>query len=169
MYADDTTISYSSNNIDELNDDLSRDLNCLKHWLQGNKLSLNAIKTQAMVVGSRPKRKKISEGKVQSPSFAIGDSQIEIVEKTKYLGIQLNQHLVWNEHTRFLRAKVSRAIGFLKCAKKILPQETLSQMYSGIVEPHFRYCCYCVGELWGIQKTYPAEVTKSRSQNCNKQ
>ena len=58
------------------------------------------------------------------------DSQIEIVEKTKYLGIQLDQYLVWDEHTRFLRAKVSRAIGFLKYAKKILPQETLSQMYS---------------------------------------
>ena len=47
-----------------------------------------------MVVGSRPNLKKISEGSVQSPSFAIGDSQIEIVEKTKYLGIQLDQHLV---------------------------------------------------------------------------
>ena len=54
MYADDTTISYSSNNIDDINDNLNRDLNCLKQWLQGNKLSLNVIKTQAMVVGSRP-------------------------------------------------------------------------------------------------------------------
>ena len=98
-----------------------------------------------MVVGSRPNLKKTSEGKVQSPSFAIGDSQIEIVEKTKYLGIQLDQHLVWDEHTRFLRAKVSRAIGFLKYATKILPKETLSQMYSGVVEPYFRYCC----SVWG--------------------
>ena len=145
MYADDTTISYSSNNIDDLNDKLNRDLNCLKQWLQGNKLSLDVIKTQAMVVGSRPNLKKISEGNVQSPSFAMGDSQIEIVEKTKYLGIQLDQHLVWDEHTRLLRAKVSRAIGFLKYAKTILPQETLSQIYRGIVEPHFRYCC----SVWG--------------------
>ena len=98
-----------------------------------------------MVVGSRPNLKKISEGKVHSLSFAIGDSQIEIVEKTKYLGIQLDQHLVWDEHTRFLRAKVSRAIGFLKYAETILPQETLSQKYRGIVEPHFRYCC----SVWG--------------------
>ena len=50
MYAD---ISYSSNNIDDLNDNVNRDLNCLKQWLQGNKLSLNVIKTQDMVVGSR--------------------------------------------------------------------------------------------------------------------
>ena len=30
MYADDITISYSSNNIDDLNDNINRDLNCLK-------------------------------------------------------------------------------------------------------------------------------------------
>ena len=30
MYADDNTISYSSNNIDDLNDNLNRGLNCLK-------------------------------------------------------------------------------------------------------------------------------------------
>ena len=59
-----------------------------------------------MVEGSRPNLWKISEGKVPSPSFAIGDSQIEIVEETNYLGIQLDQHLVWDEHTRSLRAKV---------------------------------------------------------------
>ena len=37
------------------------------------------------------------------------------------------------------------AIGFLKYAKTILPQEILSQIYRGIVEPHFRYCC----SVWG--------------------
>ena len=82
-----------------------------------------------MVVGSGPNLTKISDGKIMSPSFAIGDSEIKIVEKTKYLGSQLDQHLVWDEHTRFLRAKVSRAIGSLKYAKNILPQETLSQKY----------------------------------------
>ena len=65
-----------------------------------------------MVVGSRPNLKKISEGEVQSPSFGIGDSQVEIAEKTKYLGIQLDQDLLWDENTRFLRVKISHAMGF---------------------------------------------------------
>ena len=43
MNADDTTI-YSAHKIDDINDNLNRDLNCLKQWLQGNKLSLNVIK-----------------------------------------------------------------------------------------------------------------------------
>ena len=60
MYADDTSISYSSKNIDELNETLNSDFDSLKQWLEGNKLSLNVIKTQAMVIGSRrPNLKKI--------------------------------------------------------------------------------------------------------------
>ena len=59
MYADDTSISYSSKNIEELNETLNSDLDALKQWLEGNKLSLNVIKTQAMVIGSRPNLKEI--------------------------------------------------------------------------------------------------------------
>ena len=114
MYADDTTLSHSSKNITDLNENLNRDLCNLKQWLQGNKLSLNLIKTQAMVVGSRPNLKKISDKKVQPPTFVIDDSQIDIVEKVKYLGVQLDQHLVWDEHARYVCTKVSRALGFLK-------------------------------------------------------
>ena len=124
MYADDTSLSFASNNIDDLNRFMNEDLNCLKDWLQGNKLSLNVLKTDAMVVGSRPKLKRI---------------------RTKYLGGQLDCHLVWDEHVKCMRTKVSRALGFLKYAKKFLPQDTLSKMYRGIVEPHFRYCC----SVWG--------------------
>ena len=43
------------------------------------------------------------------------------------------------------RSKISRSLGFLKFAKKVLLKHTLSQMYRGIVEPHFRYCC----SVWG--------------------
>ena len=149
-------------------DNLNRDWCNLKQWLQGNKLSLNLIKTQAMVVGSRRNLKKISEKKVQPPTFVIDDSQIEIVEKAKYLGVQLDQHLVWDDHARYVCTKVSRALGFLKYAKKLLSQETLNHIYKGIVEPYFRYCS-SVGELWGNQTSYSAEVTKSCCQNSDKQ
>ena len=145
MYADDTSISYSSKIIDELNETLNSDLDSLKQWLEGNKLSPNIIKTHAMVIGSRPNLKKISDKLVPIPSFAIGNSHIDVVANAKYLGIQLGKHLLWDEHTKALRSKISRSLGFLKYAKKLLPKHTLNQMYRGIVEPHFRYWC----SVWG--------------------
>ena len=113
MYADDTTLSHSSINIFDLSVNLNRDLYNLKQWLQGNKLSLNLNKTQKMV-GSRANLKKISDKKIQPLTFVIDDSQIEIVEKAKYLGVQLDQHLVWDEHVRYICAKVSCDFGVFK-------------------------------------------------------
>ena len=124
---------------------MNEDLNCLKDWLKGNKLSLNVLKTHTMVVGSRPKLKRISDEVSGQPSCFINGTQIETVERTKYLGVQLDCYLVWDEHIRCMRTKVSRGSGFLKYANKFLPQDTLSKMYRGIVQPRFRYCC----SVWG--------------------
>ena len=98
MYADDTSLSFASNNVADLNRFMNEDLNCLKDWLQGNKLSLNVLKTLAMVVGSRPKLKRIADEVSGQPSFFINGTQIETVERTKYFGVHLDCHLVWDEH-----------------------------------------------------------------------
>ena len=111
MYADDTTFSHSPITIVNFSENLNRDLCNLKQRLQGNKLSLNLTKTQAMVIGSRLNLKKIFDKKAQPPTFVIDDSQIEVVEKAKYLGVQFDQHLVLDEHVRYVCTKVSRALG----------------------------------------------------------
>ena len=64
MHADDTTLSHPSKTIVDLIKNLNRDSCILKQWLQGNKLSLNLIKTRAIVLRSRPNLKKISDNKV---------------------------------------------------------------------------------------------------------
>ena len=62
MYADDTSIFYSSKSVDAINSAINDDLSNLKLWLEGNKLSLNVSKTQAMLIGSRAKLQNISNG-----------------------------------------------------------------------------------------------------------
>ena len=57
-----------------------------------------------MATGSRPNLKKISDKLVPTPSFAIGKSHIDVVANVKYLGIQLDKRLVWDEHTKALRS-----------------------------------------------------------------
>ena len=45
MYADDTSIYYSSKSISSINNAVNKDLQSLKSWLDENKLSLNIAKT----------------------------------------------------------------------------------------------------------------------------
>ena len=162
MYADDTSISYSSSSLADINQTLNSELNDLKQWLQGNKLSLNVLKTQALIVGSQPKIKKITDKTVDHPQFFIGDSQVENIDQSKYLGVIIDRSLNWEEHISNLRTKVSCAIGFLKYYRKFLPQNMLSKMYRGIVEPHFRFCC-SVWECCGVTKLRMLQKLQNRA------
>ena len=51
MYADDTAISHSSDKMEEIGVVVNAEIACLEKWLQGNKLSLNIVKTQVMIIG----------------------------------------------------------------------------------------------------------------------
>ena len=61
MYADDTTISYSSDNMGGLVVVVKSELSCLNQWLQGNKLSLNVVKTHAMIMGFKQKPSRMKQ------------------------------------------------------------------------------------------------------------
>ena len=68
MYADDTAISLSSKSFGDLQNDLNLDLLKLQDWLHANKLSLNVVKTQSLVISSGPNIRKI-ERQPDAPPF----------------------------------------------------------------------------------------------------
>ena len=57
MCADDTSLCYQSLDINKLNDVINNDLEKLQKWLTGNKLSLNAMKTQSMLISTNRNRR----------------------------------------------------------------------------------------------------------------
>ena len=60
-----------------------------------------------MVVGSHPKLKRILNEVSEQPSFSINGTQIETVERTKYVGVQLDNHLVWDEYKMYENQSLS--------------------------------------------------------------
>ena len=145
MYADDTSIYYSSKSISSINNAVNKDLQSLKSWLDENKLSLNVAKTQSILIGSRYKIRAVEQPDNQKPFLHIGDEAISIITSTKYLGVQVDQFLNWDEHLVTITKKVSRGLGMLRYAKRYLPLVIVQAMYKSLVEPHFRYCC----PVWG--------------------
>ena len=116
LNVDDTSISYSSKDIEDINLVLNDELSSLNEWLQSNKLSLKVVKTQSMVVGSRPNLKKIDNHTSATPNFPIGGEQIDVVDQTKYLGVILDKHLSWDNHIKSIRTKISHAFFFFLLA-----------------------------------------------------
>ena len=144
MYADDTAISYSSDKSDELDLAINEELSYIEKWLQGNNLSLNVVKTQAMIIGSKPKIKKLKKNPSTLPSFRVGGEEIDVINETKYLGVVIDNCLTWESRISMLQ-KISRAIGLLKYARNFVHTCTLINLYRSIIEPHFSYCC----SVWG--------------------
>ena len=67
--ADDAAMSLSSKGIDDLQNDLNLDLLKLQDWLHANRLSLNVVKTQSLIIGSGPNIRKIESQPDAPPSF----------------------------------------------------------------------------------------------------
>ena len=53
MYADDTSVTCSDQDVGELCSDLRAEVDNFAEWLRQNKLSLNTDKTEYMVVGHK--------------------------------------------------------------------------------------------------------------------
>ena len=145
MYVDDTAISFSVDNIEEIDAVVNAELACLERWLQGNKLSLNVVKTQAIIIGSSQKLRKIDTPMVSIPHFQVNGKDIDLLKETKYLGLMIDDNLKWESNVVYIQKKISRAIGLLKYAKHYVQEDTLRNMYLSIVQPNFSYCCSVCG------------------------
>ena len=107
--------------------------------LEYHRLSLNVTKTKAMAILTKQKEKWLYENSKEL-FLSIQEERIDNAQFTKYRGVQVDNNLNWKGHIKALSIKISRVFGFLKHAKNFLTQGTLKTLYSGIVEPHFRYC-----------------------------
>ena len=120
MYADDTSISYHSHEITQLNEVINNDLYKLEKSLEGNKLSLNVVKTRAMLISTKQKYKALQKQN-HDLRVKIKGMELDTLMNTRYLCVNIDSSLDWKEHIKVISSKVSRAIGFLKHGRNLLP------------------------------------------------
>ena len=141
MYADDTHITFASNNIQNINNVFNEDLARVEKWLTANKLTFNASKTEFMLIGSWQRLSTIHN----PPSLMIDGAPITHVTSTKSLGVHIDQTLSWNVHVENLCKKIASGIGALKRVRSFVPHETLRSIFMSLVQSHFNYC----NPVWG--------------------
>ena len=134
--------------LSRLNEALNEDLTRLDTWLISNKLSPNVAKTQSMLVSTKAKRNVLNMSN-KNLQIKIHGTELEVLNKLKYLEVQVDNSLNWKCQVQAASLKVSRGLGLLKHAKKFLPFSALTNLYTSILEPHFRYCC----SAWGCAGT----------------
>ena len=103
IYADDTALIAKGNSIEEINRSLQLGFDELNKWFAANNLSVNPSKSKVMLF--RSKRSQMKNVKLDVRS---GDVVLETVDTMKYLGVNLDEHLTFEEHTDKLISKVSQ-------------------------------------------------------------
>ena len=77
MYADDTHLTFASNNMKDIEFYLNQDLANVNQWLMANKLTLNQSKTEFMLIGSRQRLRTFQS----APSLTINGTPIKQVSQ----------------------------------------------------------------------------------------
>jgi hypothetical protein len=139
LFADDSNMFASGTDPNELIKNTNIEIEKIMNWLHTNKLTLNIGKTHFMIFKNSKKKINLTE------KLMIQGHEIELVKSTKFLGIILDSDLSWCNHINFIKNKVSKNIGILCRARKILKLETLVTLYYSFIYPLLTYCI----EAWG--------------------
>lgn len=81
-------------------------------------------------------------------NLRIGNFVINKVYSLKYLGIIIDEKLLWKAHINYIHNKISSSLGIIRKIKDNLTREGLIIVYYSLVYPYFQYC----NHAWGSAK-----------------
>ena len=146
MYADDSTITCSSSNINEVENNLNTALGRIYDWCVRNKLTINANKTKSMLIGSKQNVCKTDL------NVSIAGSSAVQVNYVKCLGVIIDESLSWGPHVEYvgLKKTVSSNLCMLSRIRNCVPQSSLHSLFVCVITPSLDYCC----TAWGGRYIY---------------
>ena len=134
LFADDTSLFASGDNLNILFDSVNNGLICIYDWFCANKLSLNVKKTNYIIF--HPKSKSI----ITNSCLSISGVSITRVTSYRFLGVFLDQHLTWTDHIKHVKSKVSKYIGIMYRLRRFIDTKTCIMLYYAFVFPYISYC-----------------------------
>ena len=108
LFADDTHMFISDNNLISLivkaNDELSK----LSLWFRVNRLSLSLKKTNFILFRTKNKRM------MKNVKIHIDGADISRVTSTKFLSLIINETLTWDYHMKLIYSNISKSWNYTK-------------------------------------------------------
>ena len=107
----------------------------VRKWMLANRLMINDLKTDVMLVGTRQQLSKVSvEG------IRVGDEVITSVSIVKNLGVYFDQNLKLDKHITKLCSKAFYQLYKLKRIRKFLSNEAIQTAVHAFITSNLDYC-----------------------------
>lgn len=140
QYADDTVLYYKHFSIINTTNNINCYLQKISQWCNKWRIKINEDKSQCVIFTRR--RPSLP------PPLKFNDKIIQYSTKTKYLGVQLDNKLIWKQHINFIRGK---SLGRIYQLYPLLSSPFLSikkrvQLYQSLILPIILYAA----PAWGV-------------------
>ena len=130
LYADDVLLYSTINSLDDCHQ-LQADLNTLEQWANRWRMVFNPSKCEYLKITN--KLHSIST------QYHIQKHTIKEVPHAKYLGVIIDQHLTWNEHTNYVTSKANKVKCFLQRNLKSCPTTVKTTCYNSLIRSILDY------------------------------
>ena len=97
------------------------------------------------------KNKKYNKSEI---NLKVDNTLVDQVNHTKFLGVYIESSLNWSKHIDHVSNKISKNIGIITRARKVLKKKTLVSLYYTFIYPYLNYC----NTVWGSAP--PTHLTK---------
>ena len=134
LFADDTFLAMSGNNLSKLQQIVNTELRKIDLWMKKNKLQLNYSKTHYLLLDKQLNRSC-------STNFNISFNSINIkrIKSIKYLGIYFDKNPNWSCHIQYLSLQLARYSGLLYRIQNFLDRNTLCMLYYSLFYSRIQY------------------------------
>jgi hypothetical protein len=139
IYADDVVLYFSDKNINVLQKTLQQSLDSVHEWYKRNKLSLSVEKCTSMVINNSKKKC------LDSFQLTLDGVMIDNLNKTKYLGLTIDNKFHWQEHISQVATKVNANNYRLRRLKSSVPRDIKLKIHKAVTLPIIDYA----NTVWG--------------------
>ena len=134
LFADDTTIFFHTNSIDEVILTGKVIMTELTNWFKANKLTLNTDKSSFTLFKSS---KKVIPNIPEHIDFL--NQKILRTSHIKFLGVTLDENLTWNQHINEICSKLKRLFHIFYNIRKYLTEDNIKTIYYALVYSRIKY------------------------------
>lgn len=150
-YADDTAIVFCDNTWDDVYKHANLGLIQVSEWLNDNLLTLNTTKTNYICFSIRNSTQPNDDYSIRihkcdyKLSLPCKCQLISKVDKTKYLGIMVDQNLNWYAQLNLVSNRMRKLTWVFKNLRHVANKDLLNKVYMALAQSVLSYCI----PIWG--------------------
>ena len=140
MYADDTVLYVTSNNLSNVAQESQLLLNNIISWCETNRLTINEKKTKITIFNDNDDHNHIDISYKTTP--------LEIVKTYKYLGVDICDDLHMDTYVRNVYNKVNYKVYMFSKIRKFITKYAAVMIYKQTIVPYLDYASFLMDSAY---------------------